>query len=258
MFTLATFQLIRKNCQAEFEALLKKLSIKVDWAEHDRLDAELTEKICGVMKSPTIIDGYMNLLDLGGIAYNYSELDNELLGKVIDNKEKILDAVRLRNAEYDSWQEKWGNASPTPKKVEVVQIKADTAKPFDNPVDESWLKEFWKFVKKRLSSEDRYTNSYRVAYHKFEECNTEAKPLLALDGKNISVDINDVIDLIQKIAEQMRNDEEKILCLKIKKSVSYRPEEIPSEPSKSDFTVDEAEYAFDILRQWNEILSLAR
>ena len=167
MFTLATFQLIRKNCQAEFEALLKKLSIKVDWAEHDRLDAELTEKICGVMKSPTIIDGYMNLLDLGGIAYSYNEPD-ELLGKVVANKDKILDAVRLRNAEYDSWQEKWGNASPTPKKVEVVQIKADTAKPFDNPVDESWLKEFWKFVKKRLSSEDRYTNSYKQLFSDFE------------------------------------------------------------------------------------------
>ena len=58
MFTLATFQLIRKNCQAEFETLLEKLSVKVDWADdefrvYDKLDAELTEKICGLMKSST-------------------------------------------------------------------------------------------------------------------------------------------------------------------------------------------------------------
>lgn len=95
MFTAATFQLIRKNCQTEFEALLKKLSIKVDWVGdefrvYDKLDEELTKKICGLMKSPTIIDGYMSLLELGGIAYNYSETDNELLRKVIANGDKIL------------------------------------------------------------------------------------------------------------------------------------------------------------------------
>lgn len=98
MFTAATFQLIRK--QPEFDTLLKKLSIKVDWAGdefrvYDRLDAELTKKICGLMKSPTIIDGYMSLLDLGGVAYDYSETDNELLRKIIANGYKIL--RRLEN-----------------------------------------------------------------------------------------------------------------------------------------------------------------
>ena len=95
MFTAATFQLIRNNCQTEFDTLLKKLSIKVDWAGdefrvYDRLDAELTKKICGLMKSPTIIDGYMSLLALGGVAYDYSETDNELLRKIIANGDKIL------------------------------------------------------------------------------------------------------------------------------------------------------------------------
>ena len=95
MFTAATFQLIRNNCQTEFDTLLKKLSIKVDWAGdefrvYDNLDAELTKKISGLMKSPTIIDGYMSLLDLGGVAYDYSETDNELLRKIVANGDKIL------------------------------------------------------------------------------------------------------------------------------------------------------------------------
>ena len=95
MFTAATFQLIRNNCQTEFDTLLKKLSIKVDWEGdefrvYDRLDEELTKKICGLMKSSTIIDGYMSLLDLGGVAYDYSETDNELLRKIIANGNKIL------------------------------------------------------------------------------------------------------------------------------------------------------------------------
>ena len=94
MFTAATFQLIRKNSPAEFEALLNRLGIETDWSGdefriYDRLDVELTEKLCVLMKSPTVIDGYMNLLDLGGVAYKYGEYD-ELLGKVVANKDKIL------------------------------------------------------------------------------------------------------------------------------------------------------------------------
>lgn len=95
MFTTATLQLMKKHCQTEFDSLLKKLSIKVDWSGdefrvYDRLDADLTKKICGLMKSPTILDGYMSLLDLGGVAYDYSETDNKLLRKIVANGDKIL------------------------------------------------------------------------------------------------------------------------------------------------------------------------
>ena len=95
MFTTATLQLMKKHCSTEFENLLGKLGIIPDWSGdefrvYDRLDSELTEKICGLMKSSTIIDGYMSLLDLSGVAYDYSETDNKLLRKIVTNGDKIL------------------------------------------------------------------------------------------------------------------------------------------------------------------------
>ena len=95
MFTAATLQLIRKNSSAEFETLLNRLGIETDLSGnesqlYEKIDGELTRKICGLMKSPTIIDGYMNLLDLGGVTYSYSETDSELLGKIVANRDKIL------------------------------------------------------------------------------------------------------------------------------------------------------------------------
>ena len=41
------------------------------------------------MKSESIIDGYTNLITLGGLQFNYSETDNELLATILQNKEKI-------------------------------------------------------------------------------------------------------------------------------------------------------------------------
>ncbi len=259
MFSTATLQLMKKHCSTEFENLLGKLGILPDWSGdefriYDKLDAELTEKICGLMKSSTIIDGYMNFLDLGGIAYSYNNPD-ELLSKVVANKDKILDAVRKANEEYDLWQAKWGNVSPIPEKVDVFKIEADTAKPFDNPANNSWLKDFWNFVKKRLSDNDKHTNSYRVAYYNFEKYNTESKLLLELDGQKSLIRVEDVGDWIK---QNLHYNETKIFCLKVTKDVECQEKKIPPAPFKSDFTFDEAKETLNILAQLNEILSLAR
>ena len=42
------------------------------------------------MKSSSVIEGYTKLLKLDGVAYDYSETDNELLRKIIVNGNKIL------------------------------------------------------------------------------------------------------------------------------------------------------------------------
>ena len=96
MFVAAEFQSIRRLCPSELETLLKKLSIaKPDWNGdeyriYEGLDVELTRKICDLMHSSSIIEGYTNLLKLGGISYDYSETDNELLHKIVANGGKIL------------------------------------------------------------------------------------------------------------------------------------------------------------------------
>lgn len=266
MFTSATFQLIQKHCSTEFKNLLARLEIEVNWSGdefriYDKLDADLTEKICGLMKSSTIIDGYMNLLDLGGIVYSYNEPD-ELLGKVVANKDKILDAVSKANEDYDLWQEKWGNVSPIPEEVDVFKIEADTARRFHNPKSTSKLKEAWDKIKvwaeiKKLLSSTK-SPDYHIAYQGIEGyVNDKRTPgiLLELEGQKIPVRVEDVGDWIK---QNMRYNETKIFCLKVTKSVEYQAKEIPTEPSKSDFTVDEAKETLNILAQLNEILSLAR
>ena len=258
MFTAATFQLIRKNSPAEFEALLNRLGIETDWSGdefriYDRLDAELTEKLCALMKSPTIIDGYMNLLDLGGVTYKYGEYD-EFLGKVIANKDKILDAVRNRVEEYDLWQEKWSGVSPAPKKIDVLTIEADTARLFDNSKSISRLQEAWEGIKKFFKNTT--SPDYHIAYEDINGYvkNTKKVTMLELDGNSVSIGAEDVADFIKRKTEPLHDGETQILCLKIKKRVEYRNQEIPSEPPKPEFTVYEAEEALEILAQLNEIL----
>ena len=96
MFVAAEFQSMRRLCLPELEKLLRTLSIYVpDWNGdeyriYEKIDTELERKICALMKSSSIIEGYTKLLKLGGIGYDFSELDSELLRKIVANGNKIL------------------------------------------------------------------------------------------------------------------------------------------------------------------------
>ena len=261
MFSTATLQLMKKHCSTEFENLLGKLGIHPDWScdefrVYDKLDAELTEKICGLMKSPTIIDGYMNLLDLGGIAYSYNNPD-ELLGKVVANKDKVLDAVRKAEEEYGLWQAKWGNVSPMPEKVDVFKIEADTARRFHNPKSTLRLQNAWEYIRDCLKTPKKNTD-YSIAYNDIESYVYDKRTpgiLLELDGQKSLIRMEDVGYWIK---QNLHYNETKIFCLKVTKHVECQEKKFPPAPSKSDFTVDEAKETLNILAQLNEILSLAR
>ena len=99
MFVAVEFQNMRERCPTELEKLLEKLSIPIpDWSGdeyriYEKLDDDITREICAAMKSSSIIEGYTNLLKLGGVSYDYSETDNELLHKVVANGNKILSGL---------------------------------------------------------------------------------------------------------------------------------------------------------------------
>ena len=100
MFTAAEIQLIRAHCPSDFESLLRELSVSVDWSGDEyriaeKVDDDITKKISALMKSSSIIAGYKSLLKIGGIAYDYSESDNELLAKIVANSEKILRGLEI-------------------------------------------------------------------------------------------------------------------------------------------------------------------
>ena len=106
MFTAAEFRLIKSNCLPKMENLLTNLGIPIpNWNSgdefqiYDKLDNDITNKICQLMKSSSIIDGYTMLLKIGELSYGYDETDNELLEKIVRNKEKIIQGVERNSSQ---------------------------------------------------------------------------------------------------------------------------------------------------------------
>lgn len=104
MYTPSDFKLIRRNCPNEMTALLNNLGIKNpdfnagdEYEIYSQLDDTLDKKISEILKSKSVLEGYTKLLDLGGVAYSTSETRVELLGKILANREKILQAASVQD-----------------------------------------------------------------------------------------------------------------------------------------------------------------
>ena len=126
MFTVDEFQLIKKRCLPELEKLLQKISIPTpdfDGADefkiYDRLGGEITNKMCCLLKSNSVVEGYTKLLKLGKIGYDFSETDDELLEKIINNKEKIFQGGMVEK-----------NLQPIQKPIDNFEIKISRAEKF--------------------------------------------------------------------------------------------------------------------------------
>lgn len=253
MFVAAEFQSIRRLCPSELKKLLEELSIPTpDWSGneyriYEQLDEAITEKIYVLMKSSSIIEGYTNLLKLGDIPYDYSETDNELLDKIVYNGDKILDAVRIANDDYDLWHAKWSDISPELEVIEKLDLTAVNAEYF-NPGDFVFNLKTAKALAKRDSPK---TN----AVHYLSDCLAKAESFNnLLKFAESRVHIEDVNDFVQRIYSKLRDGEEHTICLTIKKNVERHKKEIPPAPPKPSFTVREVEDALKILIQVNEII----
>ena len=104
MFTAAEFRLIKSKQKKDLENLLIKLDLhemSIKWSNiandnsknefqfYAELDNKIIENICDNLKSESVIDGYIKLLKIGNITFNYGETDNEILNKIVVNKQKI-------------------------------------------------------------------------------------------------------------------------------------------------------------------------
>ena len=97
MFTAVEFRLIRENCLADFQKLLTMLSIsEPNWNSGDefriyeKIDDEIVNRVCHLLKSNAVIVGYEKLISLGGLKFDYSKTDNEVLATIIENKNIIM------------------------------------------------------------------------------------------------------------------------------------------------------------------------
>ncbi len=119
MFTASAFSLMRKNCPAELNELLRllKINYKPDWEHGDefkiaeKLDDEINKKICALLKSDSDLAGYAKLLDMGGIKFDSGETRNNMLKKILANRNKILNGaaaqVGNKNSSSDSDLSLW-------------------------------------------------------------------------------------------------------------------------------------------------------
>ena len=294
MFTAADFRLIRKNCLSDLESLLKNLSINLpnfdngdEFKIYSDLDKEITEKICRLMKSSTVIDGYTKLLKLGDISYSYSETDDMLLDKIIMNGNIIVSNLRNVVRVHEKWSAEWGN-----EKIEVLSVDFSNAEPFNK----SRLTSKFEQIKYRLQrnfSQSPFEGLERIismagtvqtkylvagkllefleaifdifdsskkenlntAYDGIDECIRETNQL----GKLIEIKDTqrirgeDIGNLIAAKTSQMSDGESKIICLKVSKNIEWQEKKVPPEPPTPKFNQDELEGALKILEQVNKI-----
>ena len=112
MFTASAFNLIRRNCPEDLDELLRLLDIKdePDWEHGDEfdiaqdLDKKIDEKICALLNSDSDLAGYAKLLDMGGIKFSVSEMRKERIKKILDNRDKILNAENSTAIEFKCMQ----------------------------------------------------------------------------------------------------------------------------------------------------------
>lgn len=81
-FTSSELKLIRGKCPGELQNLMYALSV----SSPDDIDTAL----CQLMNSRNIYDGYTSLLRIGNVDYSLSCTDNEMLGLIVDNRDKII------------------------------------------------------------------------------------------------------------------------------------------------------------------------
>ena len=97
MFTAAEYRLIRGGCLSDLQKLLAMLNISEpnwnggdEFRIYEKVDDEIINRVCRLMKSESIIDGYTKFMKFGNLHFDYSETDNELLATILKNKNSVM------------------------------------------------------------------------------------------------------------------------------------------------------------------------
>lgn len=113
MFTLSEIEIIMQKRRTEMIDLLKELEFRGSQNWQGEIDPFLTGKVCCLMKSESIFEGYSFLLKAAGIQQSYSETENEKLAKIVMHKQEIQSAIiKQEKAVYPTQYESRYNVSP--------------------------------------------------------------------------------------------------------------------------------------------------
>lgn len=134
MFTAAEFRSMRKNCPEKFENLLQKLEIdqpsfenEDEFTIYESLDRKISERICEILHSEDIISGYVKLLRLGQVDFDFSESEDSLIKKILGAESNIRSGCVAVNDEIPNEPEESEEISeeiieesvPTIEKIEI-------------------------------------------------------------------------------------------------------------------------------------------
>ena len=130
MFTAAEFRSMRKNCPEKFENLLRKLEIdqpsfetEDEFTIYESLDRKISEQICEILRSEDIISGYVNLLRLGQVDFDFSESEDSLIKKILGAESNIRAGCIAVNDEIpnepEEFEEIIEESVPTLETIEI-------------------------------------------------------------------------------------------------------------------------------------------
>ena len=112
MFKATDFQLMRRNCPEDLNKLLKLLGIPApnfdsgnEFDIYGKLDGDIDKVFRSKLNCKSDLDGYAKLLDIGGIKFDSGETRNNMLKKILANREKILNAAPAQIKDNNSSSE---------------------------------------------------------------------------------------------------------------------------------------------------------
>ena len=246
-----------KSCN-NMSNLLKNLGYVVDTqCSYSEIDSFITDKVCRLMKSKSIPEGYSFLLRAGGIPLDFSGTPNERLAKVVANRRIIEPAIIIQR-----------NISSSPQsQYETRFIVSSLRSRSINTGKKTLIEEFNSFIKK-------YTR---------EDVCSNLKPW----GPGPQISQQSIIKLssfkayVQQLKESMEQLPDTIDTYELDMSLShqYRESELieflksqnendsfvvskrlvkcnaPQPDLNRKFTSEEAARMFDILEQINALVS---
>lgn len=242
MFTLSEIEIIMRKRREEMISLLRDLGFSKagqNWQEE--IDSFITEKIRSLMKSASVLEGYLFLLRAAEIPQSYSETEKDKLAKIAANRAEIERRIIKR-------------AGSAVRKYET-RFKFDVVQAIKTQLDSL------RTNRNKLEKSAKDLN-YLKTYYMME---SERKEFIALFHGLMS-DIDELQEDLYSTEEQQKSLTEDEFISFMNHSldgdtflVSVSRERVPARPDPSEqyrkFTEEEARYMLDILERLNDIVS---
>ena len=279
MFTSTELRNLKSKYKEDLVELLNKLDLtdisatltsvieedgKDEFQSYDdyyELDSKITLKVCDNLKSDSIIDGYTKLLKIGKVTFNYDETDNELLNKIIENKQRIIDGNVdiLEQAKLQALMPQSQVEQKSIDKSEEIFMSLSLLNKYSHFSLKKKFNDFYDFIRPIL---DKFKISKKVEDSiKNLRFTIDLSDNFLIKGERIKIDsINDIEEIIKEQLSRKNYGEPVSICIEARKlpqTIKTEPEPVKPTPppvKEPPFTQEELEKVFDLLETINKIV----